>query len=446
MEITPLHNWISGKIGVTANTLNREVLESYQLGKLRQTVELARSRSIFYRRAPAGPASFAVSSLADLQRLPFTTPEDIRQNPLHFLCVSQDQVNRVVTLQSSGTTGEPKRLYFTGEDQELTVDFFHIGMSTLVSPGDTVLILLPGEVPGSVGDLLVKGLQRMGVRGIPYGLVRDPAHTLQVMAEERVNSLVGIPTQVLSLARHRGEGEKQLPLPLKSVLLSTDYVPRAIVRELERAWGCRVYNHYGMTEMGLGGGVECQALAGYHLREADLYFEIIDPATGEPLPEGEEGEIVFTTLTRRGMPILRYRTGDKARFIPDPCPCGTLLKRMDRVKSRVTGSIQVAGGVLTLAELDEALFPLDSLLNFSASITCENGIDVLHINARPAQGAGRVTTEMILTALETIPLLKSAQMQGKMKVAPLIQVQDDNSRVNAAKRVLIDLRKPEGTR
>ncbi len=105
-----------------------------------------------------------------------------------------------------------------------------------------------------------------------------------------------------------------------------------------------MFNHYGMTEMGLGGGVDCRALTGYHLREADLYFEIVDPVDGRPLPDGEPGEVVFTTLTRRGMPLIRYRTGDLARFLPGSCPCGTVLRRLDHVQGRLAGRVKVGGG------------------------------------------------------------------------------------------------------
>ncbi len=142
------------------------------------------------------------------------------------------------------------------------------------------------------------------------------------------DSLVGLPGQVLALVRHPAA----IMLPpgrIRSVLLSADYVPDAVVREIGRVWGCPVFNHYGMTEMGLGGGVDCRALTGYHLREADLYFEIVDPVDGRPLPEGESGEVVFTTLTRRGMPLIRYRTGRPGRFSP-----GTMSLRLGAAASR----------------------------------------------------------------------------------------------------------------
>lgn len=439
MEITPLHNWIAAKIGVTGSGFTREQLEKYQLRKLQETIDLTRNRSLYYRKTLAGWQGKDITNLADLKWLPFTNPETIRNNPLQFLCVSQDQVTRVVTLQSSGTTGEPKRLYFTKEDQELTVDFFNIGMSTLVSPGDKVLILLPGELSGSVGDLLAKGLERIGVKGIPHGLVKEPERTLEVMIRKKVDSLVGIPTQVLSLARYQGERGKTEQIKLKSVLLSTDYVPLAITRELQHRWGCRIFNHYGMTEMGLGGGVECQALAGYHLREADLYFEIINPKTGEAVPEGEVGEVVFTTLTRKGMPLIRYRTGDKARFIPQPCPCGTVLKRMERVTGRINGAVQLAGGMLTMQDLDEVLFLVEGLLNFEASISAQLGIDHLTIGVKMIGETGAEVHNSICLALEKIPLIKRAKEQKKLTVTTEL-LPENTQKSGASKRVIEDLR------
>ena len=188
-----------------------------------------------------------------------------------------------------------------------------------------------------MGDLLAIGLQRLGAVPIKHGPVRDAAATLDVIRQEKINVLVGVPTHVLSLARQPNAPKLQL----KSVLLTTDHVPNAIKHAVEERFACQVYNHYGMTEMGLGGGVECEARRGYHLREADLLFEIVDPNTGEVLPDGEYGEVVFTTLTRRGMPLIRYRTGDVSRFIPGQCPCGTRLKTLERITHRLSGRIPI---------------------------------------------------------------------------------------------------------
>ena len=370
MRITPLDSWIKEKI-------NHGDLQSCQLDKLNETLELARGKSAFYKKHFEGLPE-TLSNLDDLQLFPFTTAEDIRQNPLRFVCVSQGEIQRIVTLQTSGTTGEPKRIFFTAEDQQLTIDFFGVGMSVLTEPDERVLIFLPGETPGSVGDLLRMGLERKGRKPIPYGMVKDPFHALDVMEKEQADCLVGSPTQILSLAR-RWNPKNKAP---RTVLLSTDYVPAAIVDVLENIWGCKVFNHYGTTEMGLGGGVECEAHRGYHLREADMYFEIVNPETGEPVPDCEYGEVVFTTLTRRGMPLIRYRMGDRSRFIVNDCPCGTKLRTMEKIRGRFSGFVSVGDETLKLPDLDEVLFPVQGLLNFSVTVSGSGGDESLLVEAQ----------------------------------------------------------------
>ena len=356
MKITPLDSWIKEKT-------NHDDLQAWQLSKLNETLALARGKSAFYKKHFEGLPE-TLSALDELRQFPFTTAEDIRENPLRFVCVPQGDIQRIVTLQTSGTTGEPKRIYFTADDQQLTIDFFGVGMSTLTEPGERVLIFLPGETPGSVGDLLRMGLERKGMKPIPYGMVKYPFHALDVMESQQADCLVGSPTQILSLAR-RWNSKNKAP---RTILLSADYVPAAIVNVLENIWGCKVFNHYGTTEMGLGGGVECEAHRGYHLREADMLFEIVNPETGEPVPDGDYGEVVFTTLTRRGMPLVRYRMGDRSRFLVGECPCGTKLRTMEKIRGRFSGFVSVGDEILKLPDFDEALFSLPGLLNFSVTV------------------------------------------------------------------------------
>ncbi|MCU0493922.1 MAG: AMP-binding protein [Chloroflexaceae bacterium] len=362
-SITPLEAWIAAKIGATTPLARRD-LERWQLHQLNTTLERARQHSPFYRERLADcPAR--LTALGELALLPFTSAADLRRDPLRLLCVSQDSIERIITLTSSGTTGPPKRIAFTGADQELTRDFFHVGMSTFTQPGDRVVILLPGPTPGSVGALLTQALQRLGAEGMLQPPNAPPHATAQLIQAQQAQVLVATPSQAILLARHPDAAG----IHLHSVLLTTDHVPQAIRTVVEQAWGCRVYNHYGMSEMGLGGGVECQAQRGYHVREADLLFEIVDAVSGQPLPEGAAGELVFTTLTRVGMPLIRYRTGDAGRFLPGRCPCGTTLRSLERVTHRLDGRIALADATLTMADLDEALFPLDTVIGFRATFT-----------------------------------------------------------------------------
>lgn len=430
--ITPLEAWIAAKIGREGQPLTLEALQSYQLSKLNETLALAQSKSAFYRETLGGK-NISLSHLEQLADLPLTSPEQVRSAPLGFLCVRQDEVERIVTLPTSGTTGAPKRIFFSRADQDLTRDFFHRGMSTLVDPGHRVLILLPGQLPGSVGDLLKDGLARMDVEGIPHGPVTDPRRTLQVIEEERVTALVGIPIQVLRLAR-LADGKRRIGL--KSVLLSTDRVPEVVEKTLEETWGCTVFNHYGTTEMGLGGGVDCRALAGYHLREADLFFEVVDPTSGRPVPEGESGEVVFTTLTREAMPLIRYRTGDVSRFVPGPCPCGTVLRRLAHVHERLDGSLTLAGGgILRQRDLDEALLALPQVADFQVSFSRSDTGYHLEVRVRGHDNSPGPPEAEIVRALFTIPALRSETDGGGISVAVRAWEPVDGSRqTGTAKR------------
>jgi phenylacetate-CoA ligase len=417
--LTPLEPWIKEKTGIGSRMAERafvEALKVYQLKKVNETVDYARNNAPFYHCRLASLPAEPLCALSEIARIPFTTPSDLADNPSSFMAVRQDDVARIVTLSTSGSAGAAKRLFFTGGDLELTVDFFHHGMSTLVRPGQRVVILLPGKRPDSVGDLLVRGLRRMDIDALIYGPVMDPLHAAHAIASFGAHCLVGIPTQVLAVAcSHRGLAIGKGSI--KSVLLSTDYVPRAIAETLKRIWDCRVFNHYGMTEMGLGGGVECEALDGYHLREGDLYFEVVDHETGEVCHDGVIGEVVFTTLTRQGMPLIRYRTGDIARIIPEPCPCGSVLKRMECVRGRWNGTASLGPDcTLTLSDMDEVLFRLPGLLDYRATTSKRNnGHFRLQIDVcRTASGS--LTDREVLQMLNEVDAIRNSIAAGNLEI------------------------------
>jgi phenylacetate-CoA ligase len=416
VSLTPLEPWIAEKIGRAGRELARVDLDAYQLARLNETLSLVQRRSAHYRRS-LGTQEIRLSGLQQLADLPFTTAEDLKAAPYDFLCARQDAVERIVTLPTSGTTGPPKRILFSARDQELTRDFFHRGMSTMVEPGDRVLILLPGSLPGSVGELLKEGLERMGVTGIPHGPVTDPARTLRIMDSEAVTALVGVPVQVLLLSRLVSSRERAQPTRLRCVLLSTDRVPHAVAKAIEATWGCEVFDHYGATEMGLGGGVDCRDRGGYHLREADLLFEMVDPATGSPVPDGESGEVVFTTLTREAMPLVRYRTGDISRFVLAPCPCGTVLRKMAHVDERLGGRVTLPdGAVLRQADFDEALFSLPGVADFRVLSRSEADRLGLRLYVRPWDQRADLDDGEILRSLEAIPALAAQLATGDVSL------------------------------
>ncbi|HVO63680.1 MAG TPA: AMP-binding protein [Terriglobales bacterium] len=412
-KTTPLESWIARKIGVSDGELTRESIAEYQLRKLRETLDWARSHSPFYSRRLRKVSEGTPGSFAAFERVPFTNATDLQEHGLQFLCVSQGDIDRVVTLESSGTSGVPKRVFLTTADHESTIDFFRVGMSQLLKNGQSVLIALPFERPGSVGELLATTVRQLGVRPILCGRITEPGQAIEMMKREQVECVIGVPVEILSLVR---TGGRDVPSRfLNNVLLCSDHVSDSIVRAIRKKWGCEVFEHYGMTEMGLGGGVDCEAHAGYHLREADLYFEIVDPESGLLCQPGAIGEVVVTTLTRQGMPFIRYRTGDLSRFLPDRCACGTVLRRMDRVCARKSGRVAVGAHTeITIATLDEALFCLPEVEDFSASI--DSGRPSKLIVTVYGSGAKEDLQEQARAVLERVPEIDVAEKTGELHV------------------------------
>ncbi|MBN2832896.1 MAG: phenylacetate--CoA ligase family protein [Campylobacterales bacterium] len=377
MHKTPLENWIAKRTHLS--TKSQEALRAYQLEKLTHTLAHAKDKSRFYKERLKETDLDTISSLSDFEQVPFTTPLDIRRNAHDFLCVSAHEIERIVTLNTSGTTGDEKRIFFTHEDLEETIDFFHYGMNCLVEKGDKVMVLLPGPSYGSIGDLLKKALSRSNIECVVHGVLQDVEKTAQCIEEHHISCIVGIPMQVRYLSLMKPE---LFNTHIQKVLLSTDYVPDVLVKTLSRNGTCKVFNHYGMTEMGYGGGVECECLNGYHLRENHLYFEIIDPKTGERVSDGEYGEVVFTTLNRQAMPLIRYKTGDMARFVSQPCGCGTFLRTMEKVRGRMENKININGCEVHLRELDEIILSYDEVMYYKAEYFGKN---TLHVRLMVAQ-------------------------------------------------------------
>ncbi len=350
IPISPVDRWIREKTGASTQA----ELEAWQLDALQGQIEQAR-RGAFQRRQLEGVRPEELRSRADLSRIPLCSCADLSADPRDFVCLPASQIERITTVFTSGTTGAPKRVFFSRQDLETIVQFFHVGMSCMADERDTVLILMPSSIPWSIGDFLKRGLDRLGAGYIEHGPVKDYAAALEKAGD--ASCIVGIPTQVYRMAKLNPA------LRPKTVLLSADYVPRSIIRTLEELWGCEVFNHYGLTESGIAGGVECHAHDGCHMREADMLWEVVDPDTGEEVPPGETGELVFSTLNREAMPLLRYRTGDLAVRQTEPCVCGSPFARIGSFQGRAVNR----GARVSVHQLDELLFAREGVLDYTAA-------------------------------------------------------------------------------
>ena len=305
------------------------------LTQLRETLQYARTHSRFYAALPEKQPE----TLADYAAFPTLTADDLLLHGTELLCCPPSRVRRIVSLETSGTSGARKRIFFTERDLDATVDFFHHGMEAVCAGANRVGILMPGSNPDGLCDLLSRGIRRFGGVPLYYGSIRDADDCARWCLENRVETLVGIPSQVRRLALLHPE------LPVQNALLSSDYVSPALVETISRRWNARVLNHYGMTESGYGLAVQTEPGGPMRLRPDALL---------ETLPDGE---LVLTTLGREAMPMLRYRTGDLGRLNAD----GTLAAVYGRKKDR--------SAVCSIAALDDLLYGDDAVLDYHAAFS-----------------------------------------------------------------------------
>jgi phenylacetate-coenzyme A ligase PaaK-like adenylate-forming protein len=361
--ISPVETWVAERTVLRRN-LNIDTLRLWQHEKLQSVIQFAGKNSKFYHgKLPVN---------ADLTELPFTYPSDITNDPLAFLAVPQSEVARVTTLENSGTTRKQKRIFFTEGDLERTVDFFAVGMSSLICKGDHAQILISSDSKNSLASLLKEALSRIGGTS---GVTTDiKSASTAIEASHNADCLIGMPSEILYMSRIEPE------LRPKSVLLTADIVPQCVIDSIKETWKCNVFTHYGHTEFGFGCAVECGQHDGHHLRDADLIFEIVNPTTGKTVPQGVLGEIVITTLSNEAMPLIRYRTGNISRIINKPCGCGGMLSRLGRIEGRIINNIPLGESeTLSIHQLDELIFSEQNVRGYDAMIKKEGKSNTLHL-------------------------------------------------------------------
>ncbi len=404
VPVRPLEAWLGVKTGLRGR-ISPATLQEWQFARLTEKLEFVKSRGKHYAESLKRIVPSEIQGPEDLQRLPFTGPEDLRRDSASFVCLPQKDVARIMTLNTSGTSGRPKRLYFSEKDQESCVDFFAGGMRTMVGPGDTARIFLGKSTPGNTVDLLRRGLERIGVKAMICDTSGDAARVLSAPEKEACECLIGMPARIFQMAKANPG------LRPKSVLLCADYVPKAVVEAVRELWRCEIFTHYGSTESGLGGAVSCAARDGLHIWASELLFEIVDPKTGLAVPDGEYGEVVFTTLAREAMPLIRYRTGDISRILSDRCACGSALRRLDDIQGRYENLIALpGGGGFSIHQLDEIVFKLPEVLDYVAEFQEGSRLDMtvrLCVPQSPENLARRIADALALDLKVTVRITRA---------------------------------------
>lgn len=344
--------------------INRRELEALQLKRLQHSVRRAYNNIPFYQAKLSGvnlkPRD--VTTLKDLQRLPFTSREDLRENyPFGMLAVGKDQVVRLHT--SSGTTGKPKAIFFSKRDINQAAELIaRCLVMTGTTKGDVLQNMMTyGLFTGAL--VMHYGAEKVGVLVIPAG----PGNTnrqIALMQDFRTTALHITPSYALYLASvMQNEGiDPKRDLYLKRAYLGSEPYSEETRNKIESFFGIDVFNSYGLSEMnGPGVAFECVEKNGMHLWEDNFLMEIIDPDTGKLLPEGEKGELVLTTLCREAMPILRYRTCDIVRLIPGKCKCGRTHRRISRIIGRSDDMIILRGVNIFPQQIEQVLMGIKAV-------------------------------------------------------------------------------------
>lgn len=362
--------------------LTRSTLEKLQLDRLNELLSRIHTFGGFYQNLPKN-----LSSLEGLQDFPFTTPEMLASHSRNLLLTSQSQVSRVISGATSGTTGPSKRIFYSEKDTANTIGFFAAGISEMVQPGEKVLIAFPFSGSFSLGDLIERAVLSLDAVPLRVGDRKTYKELCTYIAKERPDAYIGFPVSLLAMARMYPSvlssfGLPSSEFPIRRALISGDSCPKGVVDALEQLLQSRTFPHYGSREMVMGGAITCPAHEGMHLRENHIIGEIIGPDL-KPVPDGEWGELVITTIGMEAMPLIRYRTGDYTRFLPDPCPCQSVTKRLDTVTRGNTSDASIEA-------LDSALFSVQTLVDYQAALECDTlqiTARTLNVEAKPAIAA-----------------------------------------------------------
>lgn len=357
-------------------TLSRDGLRALQSERLHAVVGYAYEHIPFYREAfdQAGIEPDSVRSLDDLPRLPFTRKQDLRDHyPFGMLAVPKNELSRVHA--SSGTTGKPTVVCYTKKDITL---FAEVNARSMAAGGARPGMLLHnaygyGLFTGGLG--LHYGGERLGLVVVPVsGGVTERQITLILDFQPEVIACTPSYAQTLAgeFARRGIEPEQ---ISLQYAILGAEPWTETIRDHVQRGLGVAATNIYGLSEV-IGPGVSQECLegrAGSHIWEDHFLPEIVNPTTGEPLPDGTEGELVFTTLTKEAMPVIRYRTGDLTYLTHEPCRCGRTHARMGPIRGRTDDMLVVRGINIYPTQIEEVLQGIPDLVPHYQLIVSRDG-------------------------------------------------------------------------
>ncbi len=363
-------------------TLDRKSLEGIQLKRLKQTVDCAFKTSFYKRRLKKAGinSSDDIKSLKDIEKIPFTTKDDLRQNfPYGLLATEMQDVVRIHS--SSGTTGIPTVIYFSQDDVERWTDLIaRCVTSTGAGKKDIFQNMMTyGLFTGGLG--LHYGAEKAGMTVIPIG-GGNTKRQVQIMLDFKTTVLHVTPSYLLHIRTKLSDLDVTLgDLSLRKAFIGAEPHSENIRLKLEELYGIDAYNSYGLSEMnGPGMAFECVYKKGMHVWEDGYILEIVDPATGKVFEDGNEGEVITTNLIRRAMPLLRYRTRDLASVIPGTCECDRTHRRLSRIVGRTDDMMIINGVNVFPSQIEEVIMKIPEVgTNYQIHIEKAGSLDKLKV-------------------------------------------------------------------
>ncbi len=360
-----------------------EKLRAIQLQRLQAIVRRAYEHVPLYKQRmdAAGVKPDDVRSLDDIVKLPFTLKTDLRDTYPFGLFASP--LREVVRLHaSSGTTGKPIVVAYTREDIAVWANAMVRAFASYgLHEGDIIQNAYGyGLFTGGLGAHY--GAEALGATVIPIS-GGNTERQIMVMKDFGVTVICCTPSYFLHLIEKAREmGEELRNLPLRVGVFGAEPWTEGMRQRIESESGIKAYDIYGLSEIvGPGVGAECEHQCGLHIFEDHFHPEIVDPQTGEPMPDGAQGELVFTTLSKQAMPMLRYRTHDITAFIPGPCACGRTLRRIQRITARTDDMLIIRGVNVFPSQIETALLRVEQTLpHYQIVLTRENGLDQMEVH------------------------------------------------------------------
>lgn len=360
----------------------RGKMRALQTRRLVAMVDRVYHSTPFYRRRmdEMGVKPSDIKTPDDIVKLPFTYKQDLRDNyPFGLFAVPMREIVRIHG--SSGTTGKPTTVGYTRRDIETWSEVVARCFTMAGITADDVMQVAYGYGLFTGGLGAHYGAERVGCSVLPIS-GGNTRRQLQLMADFGTTALACTPSYALHIADSMAEfGYSPDDLRLKTGVFGAEPWTENMRRELERKWGIQAFDIYGLSEvMGPGVANDCRFHHGLHIHEDHFFPEIVDPETKEPVAEGEEGELVFTTLTKEGIPLIRYNTRDLSRLYYEPCECGRTLVRMQKITGRSDDMLIIRGVNLFPSQIEHVLLEMgETSAHYMLYVDRQNNLDTLEL-------------------------------------------------------------------